>query len=327
MVSSAADAGEPLVIHWNGGTFVAIPLRRCAQPLHSTGQRARPAASDIRCRSAAGRIASLGPFLPSLLYPGGTVSEILERLESTTELWDGELPGEARRLQIHLDRAALHEGRAAGIAARIDGGASTMQVLEGSADSGRLRFRTTPPADRAEGDGWSFDGTRNGDTVRGELRDSAGRVTGEVTLRRLTPGGAAPPPPPRETDGGGGGAVEMERPDEPLDVHYVVRTNLGNFTLENFSIPLHIIPLGTWSGPSLWGTGSGWVHLNFDVVGWRWNPTLTSWNPFAEVANFYAPAAEVIFNKDVQLVASTAYPTDRWVTVTGTLTKREGRRG
>jgi hypothetical protein len=155
------------------------------------------------------------------------VSEILERLESTTELWDGEFPGEARRLQLHLDRVALGEGRAAGIAALVQGGASTVQVLEGSAEGGRLRFRTTPSADGGEGGGWSFDGVRTGDAVRGELRDAAGRGTGEVTLRRLAPGGATPPPPPRATDGGGAGAVEMERADEPLDVHYVVRTNLG----------------------------------------------------------------------------------------------------
>jgi len=216
--------------------------------------------------------------------------------------WGGEL-GDDSRLELQLTTG---RGGVRGTAHLVRGGNVTTFVAHGDMSRHSVSVELRPVRG---GDSHQFKARREGETLAGTLSD--GRASNRVVLRRHTQEQAAPPPPP----------VNAAPEDLPVKVTYEATVDGKSFHFGDFSLPITLIPTGSWSGPSVWGTNSGlvtvtWLPLKGGNVSGQLLFTLSTWNPFSPVGYLYINRWDVDDKVAVKIEpGSSMYWSDRWVNV------------
>lgn len=236
---------------------------------------------------------------------GSANADILTR---NFEFWGGAIDGRGERLELQLDAAALRDGQAGG-AARLTGAhGGALLTVEGDAGPEQLSLRLSEPGKDA---GYTLDARREDDAYAAVLRH-AGGVTHHLTLRRHLPGAEAPPPP----------MMVAAKPDDlPVNVTYDAVVDGRRLHFDKWSISPILVPIGVWSGTTIWGEGSGlvtatWLPLRGSNVTGQIMFTLSTWNPFSHVGYLYVNRWDVDDKVPVTIQPdSSVYWTDRWENV------------
>jgi hypothetical protein len=243
------------------------------------------------------------------------MTENITPAQQAMEAWHGKVKlDRAVMLELYLDKLTLAEGSVRGVAFLRDAEQLTPLAVNGKLRGEQIAFALSGIGGDEEAI-FSFKGERTKSSLIGELSAARGKSKHPLRLAKYRPEKTAPPPVPSNS---------LPEPDIPIiNIYYTVTTNLGDFNLGDWSIPLLLVPTGSWRGPGLWGTNTGLATVVLDPFAWHLNFTLTTWNPLSVVAHFYIDRSGLDFDKPMDLLAgSDAYPTDHWVPVTGKLTMR-----
>jgi len=123
--------------------------------------------------------------------------------------------------------------------------------------------------------------------------------------------------------------VNRREDDVPVMVSYDAHLNDGtHIHLGNFSFTPIVVPVGTWSGTTLWGNNNGLCWPVFNLFAWRVEITLTTSNPFSHVG--YLKFTRGILGQEEQestkdLVDSWLYPKDSWIPAYGQITQHPNK--
>jgi hypothetical protein len=225
--------------------------------------------------------------------------------------WQGKLGG--AQAQMYLDRLALLEGRAQGLA-YLRAGAAPPRALAVDGKVGREDFdlRLRAPGVDGNVDIYALSGKRAGEAFRGTWTHAGNSVP--VDLAPVADGQDAASP--RWTDA------------LPFDgVSCAMHTNLGDIVLDGWSTTPQLVPMGTWRGPLLGGTQDGLVALQHDPFTGVLCFVLTTWNPSVQVARAHVKRDRMGAGGMAPLEdGSQARSAERWVALTGTFSLR-GRAG
>lgn len=248
---------------------------------------------------------------------GSANADILTR---NFEFWGGAIDGREERLELQLDAASLEGGEVSGVARLAGAHGCALLSAEGDAAPEGLWLRLSETGEDA---GYTLEARREGDAYAAVLRRERGE-THRLTLRRHQPGAEAPPPPM---------TIAAKPDDLPVNVTYAVVVDGRRLAFNKWSISPILVPIGTWSGTTIWGSGSGlvtatWLPLRGGNVTGQIMFTLSTWNPFSHVGYLYVNRWDVDDKVPVPIQSdSSVYWTDRWENVkSGTVTMHRNPR-